>query len=271
LINRRTFLAAMAGSTAVAGCAIAGRPLIPYAAAAPRQFPTSDPATVAALHRGEKPTQWGISVPGVATAFATSGKQIALTFDACAGRCDDALLATLERNAVPALLFLSSRWIDANPGRAEQLAANPLFEIGNHGTRHVPLSVTGRSAYGIKGTSSADEAVTEVWTNHTRLAALTGRPPTFFRPGTAHYDDVGVAIVNDLGERPLGFRVGADNGAKASAAQVRAGITRAAPGSIVQAHMNHPESGTAAGISDAITAMRASGWEFVSIAGQSLQ
>jgi len=62
--------------------------------------------------------------------FAASGRQIALTFDACPGACDDALLATLERNGIPALLFLNSRWIDAHPGRAEQLAANPLFEIG---------------------------------------------------------------------------------------------------------------------------------------------
>jgi peptidoglycan/xylan/chitin deacetylase (PgdA/CDA1 family) len=245
--------------------------VLPRAAADPRHLPTSDPASVAAQFRSAKPTQWGTSLPGVANSFAAPGKQLALTFDACAGGCDEALLAALDRNAVPALLFLSSRWIDAHPGRAEQLAANPLFEIGNHGTRHVPLSVTGRSAYGIKGTSSADEAVTEVWTNHTRLTALTGRPPTWFRPGTAHYDDVGVAIVNELGERPLGIKVGADNGAKASAAQVRARLTGAAPGSIVQAHMNHPESGTAAGVSDAITAMRAAGWEFVPISGQNLQ
>jgi peptidoglycan/xylan/chitin deacetylase (PgdA/CDA1 family) len=181
--------------------------------------------------------------------------------------------ATADRRAgpVPALLFLSSVWIDANPGRAEQLAANPLFEIGNHGTRHVPLSVTGRFAYGIRGTQSADEVVTEVWTNHTRIAALTGKPPIWFRPGTAYYDDVAVAIVNELGERPLGFRVDADNGAKASAARVRSAITGAAPGSVVLAHMNHPESGTAAGVSDAIIALRASGWEFVSVAGQIVQ
>jgi peptidoglycan/xylan/chitin deacetylase (PgdA/CDA1 family) len=245
--------------------------VIPRAAAAPGQPLASDPAAVAARYRGVTPTQWGTSLPGVATTFAAPGRQIALTFDACPGGCDDALLSTLERNAVPALLFLSSRWIDTHPGRAEQLAANPLFEIGNHGTRHAPLSVTGRSAYGIRGTGSADEAVTEVWTNHTRLAALTGKPPTWFRPGTAYYDDVGVAIVNELGERPLGFRVGADDGAKASAARVRADITGAAPGSIVLAHMNHPESGTAAGVSDAITALRASGWEFVSVTGQILQ
>jgi peptidoglycan/xylan/chitin deacetylase (PgdA/CDA1 family) len=252
-------------------CGIPAPLVIPRAAAAPTQPPTADPASVAANFRSAKPTQWGTSLPGVATTFAAQGKQIALTFDACAGGCDEALLNTLERNGVPALLFLSSRWIDAHPGRAEQLAANPLFEIGNHGTRHLPLSVSGRSAYGIKGTNSAEEAVAEVWTNHTRLTALTGKPPTWFRPGTAHYDDVAVAIVNELGERPLGMKVGADNGAKASAAQVRARMTGAAPGSIVQAHMNHPESGTAAGVSDAITAMRASGFEFVSVAGQALQ
>jgi peptidoglycan/xylan/chitin deacetylase (PgdA/CDA1 family) len=266
-ITRRTFLATLAGSVAAVGCGLCGGFAVPSATAA------SDPdlAAVAAHYRGQTPTQWGTSLTGVAATFAASGRQIALTFDACDRRCDEALLATLERNMVPALLFLSSKWIDANPGRAEQLAANPLFEIGNHGTRHVPLSVTGRSANGIRGTRSADEVVTEVWTNHTRLAALTGTPPTWFRPGTAYYDDVAVAIVAELGERPLGFTVNADNGAKASAARVRSAITGAAPGSIVLAHMNHPESGTAAGVSDAITDRRAAGWEFISLSGQIVQ
>jgi peptidoglycan/xylan/chitin deacetylase (PgdA/CDA1 family) len=200
--------------------------------------------------------------------FAASGKQLALTFDACSGGCDESLLGTLIHNSVPATLFLCSKWLDAHPGRAQQLAANPLFEIGNHGTRHVPLSVTGRSAYGIAGTRSADEAATEVWTNQVRLTALTGTPPAWFRPGTAYYDDVGVSIVDDLGLCPVGFAVNADNGAKSSAAQVRSAITRAAPGSVVLAHMNHPESGTAAGVGDAITALRAAGWDFVTLSGR---
>jgi peptidoglycan/xylan/chitin deacetylase (PgdA/CDA1 family) len=229
--------------------------------------PVPDPATVAARFRGMTPTSWGTSLPGVTSTFAASSRQIALTFDACNGACDESLLATLERNAVPAVLFLCSKWLDAHPGRAEQLAANPLFQIGNHGTRHVPLSVTGRSAYGIAGTRSADEVVTEVMTNHTRLAELTGTPPALFRPGTACYDDIAVAIVGELGERPVGFAVNADNGAKSSAVQVHSAITRAAPGSVVIAHMNHPESGTAAGVSNAITTMRAAGWDFVSLSG----
>ena len=262
MINRRTFLATVAGSVAAVGIGV------PHAVAGPTD---SDPAAVASLNRGRTPSQWGMSLPGVATTFAAGGKQIALTFDACRGASNETLLTRLEREAVPAVLFLAANWIDANPGRAAQLAANPLFDIGNHGTRHVPLSVTGRAAYGIGGTRSADEVVAEVWTNQIRLTELTGRPPMWFRPGTAHYDDVAVEIVRELGLRPLGFSVNADNGATASAAAVRSRIVGAAPGSIVLAHMNHPESGTAAGVGDAITSLRAAGWEFVSLGGQAVQ
>lgn len=259
VISRRDFLAA----TAVGSLAACG-----FGAGMPRAYaqPTGiDPTAVAALDEHRAPTAWGMALPGVTTSFAAAGRQIALTFDACWGACDEALLDALERNAVPAVLLLNSRWIDANPDRAGQLAANPLFEIGNHGTRHVPLSVTGRAAYGIAGTRSADEAVDEVWTNHQRLTALMGTPPTWFRPGTAYYDNVGVDIVGQLGERPLGFSVNGDYGATASASAVRANIVGAAPGSIVIAHMNHPGSGTAAGVTDAIAQLRATGWEFVPV------
>lgn len=256
-------MATVAGSVAALGLGGA-----PCASPAPAG---SDPAAVASVNRTRKPTLWGMALPGVGTTFAAGGKQIALTFDACRGRCDDALINALDRNSVPAVLFFCGKWIDANPDRAAHLAANPLFDIGNHGTRHVPLSVTGRAAYGIAGTRSADEAVDEVWTNHNKITALTGRAPTWFRPGTAYYDDVAVAIVGQLGESPLGFSVNADKGATASAGAVRSSVAGAAPGSIVLAHMNHPESGTAAGIGDAISAMRGAGWDFVSLSGQTVQ
>lgn len=226
---------------------------------------------MAVSNAARKPTLWGMSLPGVVTTFAPSGRQLALSFDACDGRCDDDLVDTLQRNGVPAVLFYCAKWIDANPGRAAQLAANPLFEIGNHGTRHVPLSVTGHAAYGIGGTKSAQEVVDEVWTNHEKLVALTGRPPTWFRPGTAYYDDVAVEIVRELNQRPLGFSVNGDEGATASAASVRSTVMGAAPGSIVIAHLNHPESGTGAGMADAITALRLTGWEFVSLSDRSVQ
>ena len=262
--TRRSFLAGLAGTAAVLGSGV----LSPAAATAAVGV---DPKSVAALNDGRRPTQWGMALPGIVTTFAPTGRQIALTFDACSGACDNTLLTTLERYNAPAVLFICSRWIDANPGRVEQLAANPLFEIGNHGTRHVPLSVTGRSAYGIGGTKSADEAVAEVWTNQNRISALTGQSPSWYRTGTAHYDDVGVQIVHELGLTPVGFSVNADNGATSPAGKVGAAITGATPGSIVLAHMNHPASGTAAGVAAAIPALSAAGWQFVRLSGQSVQ
>jgi peptidoglycan/xylan/chitin deacetylase (PgdA/CDA1 family) len=257
------FLGALTGTAAV----FAGAADVAAALAAPSGV---DPHDVAAADASRVPTQWGMALPGIATTFATSGRQLALTFDACDRACDDALLDTLQRNNVPALLFVCSKWIDANPGRTEQLAANPLFDIGNHGTRHVPLSVTGRSAYGITGTASSAQAVDEVWTEQTRLTALTGRAPAFYRTGTAHYDDVAVDIVHQLGLTPVGFSVNADNGATSPAARVSAAVAGASAGSIVLSHMNHPGSGTAPGYAAAIPALLTAGWQFVPLAGQSL-
>lgn len=52
-------------------------------------------------------------------------------------------------------MFWNKCWIDANPDWARQIAVNPLFQIENHGTLHEPLSVNGRSAYGIAGTAGS--------------------------------------------------------------------------------------------------------------------
>ncbi|MFD5180902.1 polysaccharide deacetylase family protein [Nocardia sp. NPDC058379] len=229
--------------------------------------PAVSPAAVAARYAGARPHGWGVDLPGITSGFPAAGKQLALTFDACGGpgnsEIDQALIDLLVAERVPATLFLNKRWVDADPGRVQRLAANPLFELASHGVAHKPLSVTGRAAYNIAGTASAEEAVHEVWANHERLLALTGRAPRFFRAGTAHYDDVAVAIVTELGETPLGFTVNADFGATASAAQVQRAMSAAAPGGIVLAHMHRPKSGTAAGMAAAIPALRASGFTFV--------
>ncbi len=73
--------------------------------------------------------------------------------------------------------------------------------IANHGTRHRPLSVTGRSAYGIAGTRSAGEVYDEVAGNQAKLTRLLGVPPRFFRSGTAYCDDIAARIVTDRQRR----------------------------------------------------------------------
>ncbi len=242
----------------------------PSAAAVPArvQLVRSEvPGAVTGRYAGAQPSAWGMDLPGIITTVPAQGKQMALTFDACGGpdndEINDVLVNFLIEQSIPATLFLNKRWIDADPGRAVKLAANPLFELANHGTRHCPLSVNGRAAYGIDGTGSAQQAVDEVWGNHETLTDLLGRPPRFFRAGTAHYDDVAVSIVRDLGEQPVGFSVNADAGATFSAAQVQQAMARVEPGSISIAHMHRPKSGTAPGMLVALPRLRQQGYEFV--------
>ena len=63
-----------------------------------------------------------------------------------------------------------------------------------------------------------------MWNSQQKITALAGRPPTWFRPGTAHYDDIAVQIVHELGLQPLGFTVNGDAGATAPAATVRSNV-----------------------------------------------
>jgi peptidoglycan/xylan/chitin deacetylase (PgdA/CDA1 family) len=202
----------------------------------------------------------------------TSRRVIALTFDACGGpggsHYDQALISFLRRREVPATLFLNSRWIDANPAAFRQLAGEPLFEIANHGTRHLPLSVTGRSAYGIGGTRNAGEVYDEVARNQAKLTRLLGAPPRFFRAGTAYSDDVAARIVTVMGDRLVTFSVNGDGGATFTPGQVRSTVTGAPGGSIVICHMNHPESGTAPGIAAAVPYLLASGYRFVRLSDE---
>ncbi|WP_261569531.1 polysaccharide deacetylase family protein [Frankia gtarii] len=213
------------------------------------------------------PTAWGMDVPGVTTMLPTSDRVIALTFDACGGPhgsdYDQALVGFLRRHGVPATLFLNSRWIDANPRVSRDLAADPLFEIANHGTRHRPLSVSGRSAYGITGTHDVGEVFDEIDGNRGRLGALLGHPPRFFRSGTAHCDDVATRITADLGEHVVTFDVNGDAGATFTPGQVAHAVLTARPGSIVIGHMNHPSGGTAEGIAAAVPRLADSGYRFV--------
>lgn len=220
------------------------------------------------------PQEWGEAVTGVGTRLADTSA-IALTLDACGGPngsgYDAALIEHLRRYEVPATLFMNTRWVEANRSTFADLAADPLFEIANHGTEHRPLSVNGRSVYGITGTASAEAVIGEVWDCQRLLTELTGTAPRSFRSGTAYYDDVAVGIVHDLGLEVAGYSVLGDAGATFSASQVRAAVSGAGPGSIVLLHMNHPTSGTAEGVAAALPDLLDRGATFTTLGSHTLR
>ncbi|SDB92361.1 polysaccharide deacetylase family protein [Shouchella lonarensis] len=223
----------------------------------------------------DEPSEWGETVTGVKTKLATTDQVIALTFDACGGEygsdVDEVLLDFLLDEQIPATLFVNERWIDHNYERFLALAADPLFQIENHGTAHKPLSVTGQSEWGITGTASITEAFFEVAQNHNRIVSETGRAPTAFRSGTAYYDDVSVKMVTSLGLNVVNYNVLGDAGATYSAAQVQEALRDATPGSIALLHMNQPKSGTAEGVKAAVSLLKERGFSFVLLADYPLE
>ncbi len=224
-------------------------------------------AEIVTRYAGVAPVAWGLDVPGVVNRLPTQDRVVALTFDACGGGrgsgYDAALMEALRVTGTPATLFLNERWVLAHPEVTAELAGQPLFEIANHGTQHRPLSVTGRSAYGITGTADAGEVYDEVCGNRQSLTEAVGVTPRFFRSGTAHYDDVAVRIAGDLGAVVVNFDVNGDAGATLTPQEVVAAVESAASGSIVLCHMNQPDSGTAQGVATALPRLAQAGFRFV--------
>ena len=232
-----------------------------------QEIPTREQIT--AKFSGRVPSEWGEVVNGVKTRLETDQKVLALTFDACGGPkangYDEKLVDFLTSEAIPATLFISGKWMDANLEIFQTLSSNPLFEVENHGLTHRPCSATGRSVYGIKGTKSVGEIYDEIEGNARKILNLTGRRPKYYRPGAAYSDEICVEIASVLGYEVVGFSVRGDAGATYSKRQVEEALLHAASGSIILLHMNHPEGATARGVMAAIPELRNRGFRFVKL------
>jgi peptidoglycan/xylan/chitin deacetylase (PgdA/CDA1 family) len=229
---------------------------------------------------GEKPKEWGRAVAGVKRTLDTNEKVVALTFDACGGRngdgYDSKLVSYLEANKIPATLFISGKWIDANPAIFGELAKNPLFEIENHGTDHLPCSVSGKTVYREKGTSSPGEVVDEIELNARKIESVTGFKPKYYRSATDYADDVCVMIANELGYQVVNYSVIGDGGSSFAKEQVETALLKVKPGAIVSFHMNQPKAhgkfkaGTADGLALGIPKLEKEGYKFVKLSDYGL-
>lgn len=210
--------------------------------------------------------KFGLNPEGVINSFNPNGKKlIALTFDACSGRYDKQLIEFLIKYKIKATLFISGRWIKRNRDILIKLSKNNLFEVENHGLTHKPISTNCKSAYGIKGTCSKREIIEEVIENEDLIKKITGIKTKFFRAGTAHYDTEAIKIVKNLGYKVIGFNINADFGATASVSTIVKELLKAKPGSIVIAHMNHPEGFTYEGFKKGIPILLKRGFHFVKL------
>jgi peptidoglycan/xylan/chitin deacetylase (PgdA/CDA1 family) len=212
---------------------------------------------------------WGEFVKGVDESLKTKNKIVALTFDACGGKhgsaCDKELIEYLHHEKIPATLFISGKWIDSQFTEFLNLSRDTLFEIENHGLNHIPCTITGQSAYGIKGTSCLEEAFDEIEGNARKIEALTKHRPLYFRSATAFIDEASASMAMRLGITTVGYQVLSGDAVPFVQESVieQNVVNKIKPGAIVIMHFNHPEWNTKEALERIVPKLRKMGYSFV--------
>ncbi|MBN8874862.1 MAG: polysaccharide deacetylase family protein [Rhodospirillales bacterium] len=189
---------------------------------------------------------------------------VALTLDACGGETDWRILDTLVELQVPATIFATALWLDGNAAALRVLRAHPaLFQVENHGARHLPPVLGTHPVYGLRPAGTLEAIRTEIEHGGAAVAAATGRAPRWYRGATALYSPAAFGIASSLGFTVAGFSVNGDMGASLPAARVAARVGGAPDGAVIISHVNQPHRDSGAGVVAGITALRRRGARFV--------
>lgn len=195
------------------------------------------------------------------TRIETSEPVVALTFDACATRrrgyeFDRGVFAALQREQIPATIFVSGRWVQAHPDATKELAAEPLLEFGNHTWDHQRLQRLKRGA--VRSQIERTERILERTVGRRSVAV---RPP---------YGDWSQRVVETIRATGLPFvtwdvESGDPSDKTTVAGMVEKVLREASAGSIVVFHINGRGHGTAEAVPLVAKAIRARGLRLVKL------
>jgi peptidoglycan/xylan/chitin deacetylase (PgdA/CDA1 family) len=218
-----------------------------------------------------KPGKWGEFVNGVDEDLITKNKIVALTFDACGGKNADGydkdLIDFLKKEKIPATLFVTGKWIDANYLTFIELSKEPLFEIENHGLNHKPCSIDGESEFGIKGTPNIGDAIDEIEANAIKIENITHTKPIFYRSATAYTDEACAKIATALGVTMISFDVLSGDAIPNTPKNVIENnvLKTIRPGAIIIMHFNRPNWNTAEALYELIPNLQKQGYSFAKL------
>ena len=192
---------------------------------------------------------------------------VALTLDACDGGFNAALIEFLIDNHMAATIFATKKWLDRNPQAVTLLKDHfDLFDIENHGANHIPAVIgRDRAVYGIPGEADVAHLKREVQRGAAAVAMVTGSPPRWYRVATGEYDAEAITVIEAMGYKVAGFSVNADDGATLSKRRVMARLKKVRDGDIIIAHLNKPESESAAGLIEGLKDLRDRHFRFVKL------
>jgi peptidoglycan-N-acetylglucosamine deacetylase len=123
-------------------------------------------------------------LPKVALTFdadMTPGMKVLLKTGAVKSWYNRQIQQTLDRQHVPATVFLGGLWTQTYPIEAKSLASDPLIEIGNHSYNHYAFTST---CFGLPFWSGEKEKTDDVAKAQDIIKTITGVTPKYFRfPG----------------------------------------------------------------------------------------
>ena len=191
---------------------------------------------------------------------------LALTLDACGGREDQRIFSALVANGIPATVFVTARWLRRNPDTLKLMLNHPdLFQIENHGGRHIPAVDVPAKVYGIAAAGSPQAVTAEVMAGAEAIQTATGHAPHWYRGATGRYTSGAMAEIAATGEAVAGYSLRADDGALLPARAVERRLSQARSGDVIIAHANHPEKPAGEGVVKGILALKAQGFLFVKL------
>ena len=194
----------------------------------------------------------------------TATPHVALTLDACSGLADERILSTLVEHKIPATIFVTARWLKRNPDKIALFKLHPeLFEIENHGARHVPAVDVPMSIYGLSAAGSPQAVTDELKGGEDAVTAAMGYAPKWFRGAGAVYTKSSMLEIEHLHQRVAGYSIAGDGGAAYSSGRTAETISAATDGDVILAHVNQPRKPAGAGVVEGVLNLKARGFKFV--------
>ena len=195
---------------------------------------------------------------------AGGAQQVALTLDACMGETDERILGALIDNSIPTTIFATRRWLDSNPATIKVLLQHrDLFDVQNHGAKHLPAVIGTEKPYGLEPAGTADAVFAEVLGGSEAVTQAFATTPTWYRDAGALYSKDAMALIGTMGFKIAGFSLNGDIGASAPADEARTRIAAAKPGDVIISHINQPKRSSGAGVAAGVLDLKAKGFSFV--------
>jgi peptidoglycan/xylan/chitin deacetylase (PgdA/CDA1 family) len=192
--------------------------------------------------------------------------RVALTFDACSGKTDERILQTLIDKKISATIFVTARWIKRNPQAIAEIKANAdLFEIENHGAKHIPVVDFPIKVFGLQAAGSPEAVRAEIEGGATAIETRFGSKPKWFRGATGMYSTSAKKTIAEMDYKLGGYSVHGDGGASFSTRRTAKTIGAAKDGDVIIAHINQPSKPAGAGVVEGILKLKADGFIFVKL------